>query len=54
MIDTTKPMTFLDLLKKIQSDGPIEILGEKTIIIKPEVFDAIVEEFEKLLAAQEN
>jgi hypothetical protein len=43
-------MTFLDLLKKIQSDGPIEIFGEKTIPIEPSVFDAIVEEFEKLLA----
>lgn len=47
-------MTFLDLLKKIQSDGPIEIHGEKTMVIKPDVFDCIVEEFEKLLAAKEN
>jgi hypothetical protein len=43
-------MTFLDLLKRIQSDGPIEIWAKKTIVVKPEVFDAIVEEFEKLLA----
>lgn len=46
-------MTFLDLLKKIQSDGPIEILGEEIFPIKSEVFDVIVEEVEKLLAAKE-
>lgn len=39
-------MTFLDLLKKIQSDGPIKILEYETIVIEPDVFDEIVKEFE--------
>lgn len=41
-------MTFLDLLKKIQSDGPINFNGIETIVIAPDVFDNIVEEFERL------
>lgn len=44
-----EPMTFLDLLKQIQKDGPINILGEKTMAIAPHVFDEIVKEFEDLL-----
>ena len=41
-------MTFLDLLKKIQSDGPLNFNGIETIVIAPDVFNSIVEEFERL------